>query len=123
MDKIQEVKHQWRSAIAKKSLSHTTLDDTLNDVKFLLDRVEALERDLADALNPVSSRMGALTTMIDGVIYYRINGLFIPISVIVRGLRILNDLRTSGQKVSKTLGKEQTELFKFLEDAFKEPTI
>jgi hypothetical protein len=122
MDKAQEVKHLWRDAIKRKSLSHTTLENTLDDVKFLLDRIETLERDLADSLSPVSSRMGSLTMMEDGVIHYRINGLFIPISVVVRGLRILQDLKLSGQKVSKTLEKEQADLFKFLEDAFYDPT-
>jgi len=50
-------------------------------------RIRELESDLADALNPVSSRMGALTHLEGGVLSYRINGMFVPVSEIANALK------------------------------------
>jgi len=50
-------------------------------------RIRELESDLADALNPVSSRMGALTHLEGGVLSYRINGMFVPVSEIADALK------------------------------------
>lgn len=120
MDKAQEVRHRWRIAHERKAITHLTHQEILDDVSFLQKRIDELERDLADALNPVSSRMGTLVHLENGVLYYRVNGMFIPLHAIVAGLKLLHDLQKSGQKLSKGMEKEQEEMFKYLDQAFKE---
>lgn len=121
MDKSQEVRHRWRLAAERKSLDHMTKDELLSDGLFLQKRIDELERDLGDALNPVSSRMGSLTHVEDGVLSYRINGMFVPLSAVVAGLKVLNELRKSGAPISEGMLAEEAEMFKILEKAFHDP--
>jgi len=130
MDEAQIVRNRWRIVFelairdlqVRKMTETVSEEQVLDDVSFLQKRVDDLERDLADALSPASSRMGTLVKMEDGVLYYRINGLFVPISAVVAGLKFLNGLRKSGRPISKGMEKEEVEMFKIIEDAFDDLT-
>lgn len=120
MDQNQEVKHRWRIANERQSTDHISKQEILADGRFMQKRIEELERDLADALNPVSSRMGSLTHIENGVLFYRINGMFIPLSAVVAGLKLLNDLRKDGALSDEQL-EQEADALKFMEKAFTDP--
>lgn len=120
MDKIQEVRHRWRLAKERKSLDHMSKEEILADGLMQQARIDELERNLTDALNPVSSKFGALTELRDGILYYRVNGMLIPISAITAGLRLLNDLRKSGAALSEGQLAEEAVMLKIIEDVFRE---
>jgi len=57
-----------------------------DSIKVQEDRIKGLERDLADALNPFSSRLGALVHIENGELYYRVDGKFILCSQIAQAM-------------------------------------
>ncbi len=83
---LQEINDSILSLESSIAVGLGAIQDEL--IKKLADaRVRELERDLADALNPYSSRMGALVKLENDVLFYRVNGMFVPADEIADALR------------------------------------
>lgn len=120
MDKFQELKHRWRASLEENQPLNMTTDQIKADVSSLLKIINKLEGKLADAVNPVSSRVGSAVTLKDGVLYYRLIGTFVSVQSIVESLKLLDELRKS-QIISKKLEKESDSILKEVRDIFKDP--
>lgn len=82
MDEFQTLKYRWGICKERKAVIGVSVAQILSDIQFLLKRIEDLEHELAESLNPVSSAVGQVTLIEDGVLHYMINGKYLPIDAI-----------------------------------------
>lgn len=101
MDEFQTLKYRWGICAERKAVVGISATQILSDIGFLLKRVSDLERNFADAINPVSSRIGQATLVQDGILHYMVNGKFVPISEIAAALQAVEE-----KKAKKTRKKK-----------------
>lgn len=113
MDKIGEIINRWWRVLEKPTvdlqkaaLIKISLEQNINDFRYLLENVKSLEERLSAAQNPYSSQVGQAILWKDGELSYLINGSYLSVKSVIDGLRLLTKL--SGK--IKTITKEDKEI-------------